>query len=151
MDLKWGYDEKAGIDAIRRLVTEVSETKIIAITVYPHLVEEAKNAGALAAVNKEIPKRQLIDEIRSVYKLPLPPPPPAQDVAPVEALTDREREVLTLMAEGKTDKEIAKDLNIVESTAKNHVANILKKLGVPNRAGAVAAAYRLRLIPGERR
>jgi DNA-binding NarL/FixJ family response regulator len=67
-------------------------------------------------------------------------------VTPVEALTKRELEVLTLLAEGKTDKEIANELGIAESTAKNHVSNILGKLNVPNRAGAVAAGYQLGLI-----
>jgi DNA-binding NarL/FixJ family response regulator len=106
----------------------------------------------LAALNKGIPKQQLIDEIRSVYKLPLPPPPPQVVTPPitqVEELTEREHEVLALMAEGKTDKQIARALDIAESTAKNHVSNILGKLNVPNRAGAVAAGYELGLIGGQ--
>jgi DNA-binding NarL/FixJ family response regulator len=150
LDLKWFTDESAGIGAIGRLVNEVPETKIIAITIYPHLIEQAKSSGALAALNKEVPKRQLIEEIRNVYKLPAPPPPPPQSVtppaSPLEELTEREREVLTLVAEGKTDKEIAVTLGIAESTAKNHVSNVLRKLNVPNRAGAVNAAYQLGLI-----
>jgi two-component system response regulator DevR len=150
LDLKWFGDEGAGIDVIRRLASEVPETKIIAITIYPHLIEPAKNAGALAALTKEVPKQQLIEEIRSVYALPAPLPPSPQVLtpltAPVEELTEREREVLALMAEGKTDKQIAKALGIAESTAKNHVGNILGKLNVSNRAGAVAAGYQLGLI-----
>ena len=150
LDLKWFGDEDAGIDAIRRLTDEVPETKIIAITIYPHLIEPAKSAGALAALTKEVPKQQLIEEIRSVYTLPPPPPPSPQVVTPpttpVEELTERELEVLALMAEGKTDKEIARALGIAESTAKNHVGNILGKLSVPNRAGAVAVGYQLGLI-----
>ena len=67
-------------------------------------------------------------------------------VTPVEELTERELEVLALLAEGKTDREIAYGLGIAESTAKNHVSNILGKLNVPNRAGAVAAGYQLGLI-----
>lgn len=150
LDLKWFGDERAGIDAIRRLADEVPETKIIAITIYPHLIEPAKSAGALAALTKEVPKQQLIEEIRSVYTLPPPPPPSPQvmtpPTTPVEELTERELEVLALMAEGKTDKEIARALGIAESTAKNHVGNILGKLSVPNRAGAVAVGYELGLI-----
>jgi DNA-binding NarL/FixJ family response regulator len=65
---------------------------------------------------------------------------------PAEELTKRELEVLALMAEGKTDKEIANELGIAESTAKNHVSNILGKLNVPNRAGAVAVGYQLGLV-----
>jgi DNA-binding NarL/FixJ family response regulator len=143
LDLKWFGDESAGIEAIRRLASEVPQTKVIAITIYPHLIEPARSAGALAALTKEVPKRLLIEEIRSIYMLPSPSPP---STTPVEELTERERQVLTLMTEGKTDKEIAGALNIAESTAKNHVSKILGKLNVPNRAGAVAAGYELGLI-----
>jgi DNA-binding NarL/FixJ family response regulator len=150
LDLMWFDDERAGIEAIRRLTGEVPETKVVAITIYPHLIEKAREAGALAALTKEVPKRQLIEEIRSVYALSpslLPSSPTAAPfVASVEALTKRELEVLTLLAEGKTDREIANELSIAESTAKNHVSNILGKLNVPNRAGAVAAGYQLNLI-----
>ena len=150
LDLQWFGDESAGIDVIRRLASEAPETKIIAITVYDHLIEMAKRAGALAALTKGVAKQRLIDEIRGVYRLPPPPPPSPQVMLPratyVEELTAREREVLALVAEGKTDREIAAALNIAESTAKNHVSNILGKLNVPNRAGAVAVAYKLGLI-----
>ena len=155
LDLKWFADESAGIEAIKRLKEEVPETKVIAITIYPHLVQQAKSAGALSALNKEVPKGQLIEEIRSVYALPLPLPPPPQVVTPpttrLEELTKRELEVLALMAEGKTDKEIAEALGVAESTAKNHVGSILGKLNVPNRAGAVAAAYQLGLVGVEQK
>jgi DNA-binding NarL/FixJ family response regulator len=150
LDLKWFGDEHAGIGAIERLIREVPQTKVIAITIYPHLIELAKSAGALAALTKEVPKQRLIEEIRSVYALPAPPPPSPQvvtpPITPVEELTERELEVLALMAEGKTDRQIARALGIAESTAKNHVGNILGKLNVPNRAGAVAAGYQLGLI-----
>jgi DNA-binding NarL/FixJ family response regulator len=150
LDLMWFDDDTAGIEAIRRLASEVPQTKVIAITIYPDLIEKAREAGALAALTKEVPKRQLIEEIRSVYALSPSPLPSSQAstpfATPVEDLTKREREVLALLAEGKTDKEIAHELGIAESTAKNHVSNILGKLNVPNRAGAVAAGYRLSLI-----
>jgi DNA-binding NarL/FixJ family response regulator len=150
LDLKWFADKDAGIEAIKRLTSEVPETKIVAITIYPHLIERARNAGALVALTKEVPKQRLIEEIRSVYAVPPPPPPSPQAVAPpiapVEKLTKRELEVLASMAEGKTDRQIAEALGIEESTAKNHVGHILGKLGVPNRAGAVAVGYELGLI-----
>lgn len=148
LDLKWYGDENAGIEAIKRLKLEIPQTKIIAITVYPALIEPARLAGAMSALTKEVPKRQLIEEIRSVHSLPatLPPMQPAR-VSPIgEEISSREREVLTLMAEGKTDKEIASALGIAESTAKNHVSNILAKLSVSNRAGAVALGYERGLI-----
>ena len=150
LDLKWFGDDRAGVEAIGRLSREVPETKIIAITIYPHLIEPARNAGALAALTKEVPKRQLIEEIRGVHALPPSPPLTPQALpapaAPVEELTDRERQVLALMAEGRTDRQIARALGIAESTAKNHVGNILGKLDVSNRAAAVAAGYERGLI-----
>jgi DNA-binding NarL/FixJ family response regulator len=154
LDLEWFKDKDAGIDAIRRLTKEVPETKIVAITVYDDLIRLARGAGAVAALTKGVPKQQLIEEIRSVHRLPPPPLPSPQvgpsSVAPVEELTEREEEVLALLAEGKTDKEIALALSIADSTAKNHVGNILGKLNVPNRAGAVAAGYQLGLIGANR-
>ena len=141
LDLKWFGDVGAGIEAIKRLASEVPETKIIAITIYPHLIEPAKNAGAVTALNKEIPMQRLIEEIRSVHMLSSVSPIPREgetSTRPVEELTEREREVLSLMAEGMTDRQIAGALGIALPTAKNHVGSILGKLGAPNRAGAVS-------------
>jgi DNA-binding NarL/FixJ family response regulator len=150
LDLKWFDDERAGVEAIERLAREVPETKVIAITIYPHLIDLARSAGASAALNKEVPKQQLIEEIRSVHALPPAPPLSPQVVTPpttlIEELTERELEVLALMAEGNTDRQIAAALGIAESTAKNHVSNILGKLSVPNRAGAVAVGYEHGLV-----
>lgn len=153
LDLKWFNDEQAGIDMIGRLKSEAPQTKVVAITVYPHLAGPARRAGALAVVPKDIPKRQLVEEIRNVSKLPLLPPvvqAVTSSVPPVEELTRRELEVLELLAKGKRDSQIARALTIAESTAKNHVSNILGKLGVPNRAGAVVRGYELGLISAKK-
>jgi len=73
-----------------------------------------------------------------------------QDAPTVEpdpfGLTPREREVLELLSEGRTNRQIAEHLFISESTAGVHVSNILGKLGVANRGEAAATAHRLRLI-----
>jgi DNA-binding NarL/FixJ family response regulator len=135
LDLKWFENEKAGLDAIRRLRTEVPETRIIAITVYTHLVELARDAGAHAAVTKDIHRRELLDEIRSVHSLP------EQRAAPKaeekrETLSDREMEVLRLAARGLGDKEIAAALSIAETTVKGHLRSIYAKLDVQKRAAA---------------
>ena len=148
LDLKWFQDEKAGLDAIRRLRQEVPETRIIAITVVDHLVEPARDAGAHAALTKDIHRRELLDEIRSVHALP------AQRVAPKaeekrETLSDREMEVLRLAARGLGDKEIAAALSIAETTVKGHLRSIYAKLDVQKRAAAVAEAYKQRLITAE--
>jgi DNA-binding NarL/FixJ family response regulator len=62
-------------------------------------------------------------------------------------LTAREREVLALVANGRTNRQIADALYISESTAGVHVSNILGKLGVANRVEAASIAYRLHLVP----
>jgi DNA-binding NarL/FixJ family response regulator len=64
-----------------------------------------------------------------------------------EALTDREREVLALVARGYTNKQIAADLCVSEKTARNHVSHILEKLGLSRRSEAAAYAVEHKLIP----
>lgn len=75
---------------------------------------------------------------------PVIPEPPAQDSVPAH-LTPRQREVLALLGQGKSNKEIARALNLSEGTVKLHVTAILKALKVSNRTGAVVAAARLGL------
>ena len=61
-------------------------------------------------------------------------------------LTDRENQVLKLIADGLTNREISCSLTISESTVENHVHHIYEKLGISNRAQAVAHAFRLRIV-----
>ena len=75
------------------------------------------------------------------------PPTPAE--IDRYGLTPRELEVLALLADGRTNRQIAETLFISESTAGVHVSNILGKLGATNRVEAAAMAYRLRLVPAE--
>lgn len=154
MDLKWSGDETAGVSAIELLRQQVPESKIIAITVYDHLVSRAREAGAHLAVTKDFKRDELHAHIREVHRAEVLPP--ARSVRlPEEPLTEpitaREREVLTLLAEGLTDRQIAEKLVIAENTAKNHVVNILAKLGASNRTQAVIVALRKRLleVPGK--
>jgi DNA-binding NarL/FixJ family response regulator len=145
-DLAWFGNLQSGVDAVRRLVVEAPATRILVLTGLPELIEPARAAGAHAVVNKSIPRRQLLAEVHSLYALPLsarPPDPPESDR---EALTPREKEVLKLLARGLTDREIHNELVIAEATVKNHVSNILSKLGVPNRSAAIARAYEYGLL-----
>ena len=66
-----------------------------------------------------------------------------------ETLTERETEVLHLLAQGRSNKEIARDLQVVEDTVKVHVKHILAKLGVQSRTQAVLCAIRLGLVSNE--
>jgi DNA-binding CsgD family transcriptional regulator len=88
---------------------------------------------------------------RARISLNAPPdgvPEPAVDEDPF-GLTPREREVLALVADGRTNRQIAERLFISESTAGVHVSNIIGKLGVATRGEAAAIAFRLRLVPAE--
>jgi DNA-binding NarL/FixJ family response regulator len=67
----------------------------------------------------------------------------------VEPLTEREREILTLVARGKANKEIARELGISERTARTHVSNILGKLGLTSRTQAALYALSEGLVPPE--
>jgi len=156
LDLMWFDDKEAGLDVIRQLAQDLPETQIVAITVYPSLIERARAAGARSAVNKSIPRRQLIEEIRGVHRVPrsgadMSTRDERNPQVPVEPLTERQLEVLALMADGMTDQMIAQDLSIARATARNHVSNIMAKLGAPNRTAAVTRAYRLGLLGGDER
>lgn len=146
LDVNWYGNDDAGLEAIRRLRSEAPDTRIIAITAHQHLVKPAHDAGAHGAVTKHIHRRELIEEIRSVHALPLQAKP-AQDEEVHEALSERELEVLRLMAPGHIDREIAATLIISEATVKGHVRSIIAKLHAGNRTSAIHAAYRLRIIP----
>jgi ATP/maltotriose-dependent transcriptional regulator MalT len=65
---------------------------------------------------------------------------------PLEPLSERELEVLTLLASGRTNAEIARELFVALGTVKSHVNNIYRKLGASNRAGAVTRAREMRLL-----
>lgn len=151
MDLKWFDDETAGISAITQIKHEAPATKIVAVTAYTDLVPGARKAGAEVVLPKGFSKAELIDSIRSVYEIesfPVVSEPTRSDdhLVAIEQLSDRERAVLLLMASGMGDKEIAEALHISRSTAKNHAANIMGKLGAINRARAVAIGYERGLL-----
>ena len=117
----------------------------------------AADALRLAAEGAELlgarPLRDAIEALarRARISLSAPPdgaPEPAVDEDPF-GLTPREREVLALVADGRTNRQIAERLFISETTAGVHVSNIIGKLGVTTRGEAAAIAFRLRLVPAE--
>jgi len=148
LDLKWFGDDNAGASAIPQIIRVAPHSKVIAITAYDHLIEGARQAGAAAAITKDITTQQLHQIIRDVYTSP---PIPAPTPAPIEEpLTKREKEVLELLADGLTDRQIAGQLCIAESTAKNHVRSILGKLDVSNRTQAAIEAIERGLLKGRK-
>lgn len=142
MDLKWFGDETAGASTIRQIKTAFPEVKVIAITAYEHLIRDARGAGADDALTKTFSREELTALIRDVASRVLKTNEKDENSFgfPATALSDREREVLTLLQEGYTDKAIALQLQIAENTVKNHVKNILSKLGAQNRTQAVRNA-----------
>ena len=147
-------DGAAATRAIRKCWPQV---QVIALTSFQEkeLVQEALQAGAISYLLKNVSANDLAEAIRAAYAgRPTLAPEAAQaliqaasqEPAPGHDLTPREHEVLALMVEGLTNPEIAERLTVSYSTARAHVSNILSKLGVSNRAEAIAMALRLKLV-----
>ena len=145
-----------GIEAIANIRRELPDTEIIALT---SVLEDASvigavRAGAIGYLLKDAKADELCRAIRAAAAGQVQLSPKAAERlmrevrAPEspEALTDRETEVLRLIAQGQANKEIARTLNIGEKTVKTHVSNILAKLGVPSRTQAALYAVRIGLV-----
>ena len=145
MDLLWFGDESAGWAVIREIKQEF-KVKIIAVTAYENLIRDARLAGADSALLKTFSREELLTEIREQATQPEREPVALVSDARTETLTKRELEVLRLLKDGHPDKEIANMLGIANTTAKNHVKNILGKLNAKNRTQAVAVGQELGLL-----
>jgi DNA-binding NarL/FixJ family response regulator len=145
-----------GVDAIPRFADAASHPRVIILTAYDteERVLAALKAGAVGYVLKGAPAGEIAQAIRAVagggsY---LTPRVAARVVAQVKAprrsglLTARERQVLRLVARGRSNKQIARDLAITERTIKFHMTSIFNKLGADNRAQAIAIAAQRGLL-----
>ena len=92
---------------------------------------------------------QMLEEAERLQAATLPPMPAPTGQSLADELTDREREVLALLAQGLNTNDIAKSLSISSSTVRNHVQNILNKLQVHSRLEAVAYAFEHGLVDRE--
>jgi NarL family two-component system response regulator LiaR len=146
-----------GTTAIRAVREHWPDVKVIALTSFKEsdLVQRALQAGAISYLLKNVSTDDLAEAIRAacVGQSTLAPEATqaliqaaSQGPRPGHDLTPREREVLELMVEGLTNRRIAQRLMISPSTARAHVSSILSKIGVSNRAEAVARAFRLKLV-----
>ena len=161
--------ELDGIEATRRLLAEGSvESKVVMLTTFDmdEYVYEALRAGASGFLLKDVPPEQLVSGIRAVGSgdaLLAPtvtrrvieefvrrPPESVRTPPPqLEELTDREAEVLQLIARGFSNAEIAQELVVSDATVKTHVARILMKLRLRDRVQAVVFAYESGMVqPG---
>jgi DNA-binding NarL/FixJ family response regulator len=158
-----------GIEATRRLLDDGDERRpaVLVLTTFDldEYVYDALRAGASGFLLKDTPPAQLIDAVKIVAggdALIAPSVtrrliadfakhgPAIGDVSDeIDLLTDREREVLVLIARGRSNNEIAGDLFVSEATVKTHVGRVLSKLNLTSRAQAVAFAYESGLVvPG---
>lgn len=157
-----------GIEATRRIVAEQPQTRVLILTTFDldENVAAGLKAGASGFLLKDVPPADLVAAIRIVaagdavvapaitrrlldrYLRPPANLDPADDDR-LATLTHRERGVLELIAQGRTNQEIAGQLHLSEATVKTHVSRILTKLDVRDRVQAVIYAYETRLVrPG---
>ncbi|MGW7098304.1 response regulator [Streptomyces sp. NPDC054838] len=166
MDIR--MPEMNGLEATRRIVAADTSAKVLVLTTFDldEYVYQALRAGASGFLLKDASARQLAEGVRvvaggeallapSVTKRlisefsKLAEAPKLADPGGVAQLTERETEVLVLIAQGLANVEIADRLVVAESTIKTHVSRILVKLGLRDRTQAAVFAYETRLVtPG---
>ena len=146
-----------GSAATREILRRCPETKVLVLTSFSDeaLIEDALNAGAIGYLMKNISGDQLAAAIRgaSVGRPTLAPEATealmhlvATPTTLGNDLTPRERQVLTLVADGRSNSEIADRLVVSLSTVKSHVSSIITKLGASSRTEAAMIAVRQRLL-----
>jgi DNA-binding NarL/FixJ family response regulator len=136
----------SGLDALRAIRQEDPHAKCVVLTTYEgdEDIHQALAAGALGYIIKGMSHETLVDALRRAHAgTRFLPPPVARSLAdrtPNSDLSPREREVLSLMVHGQSNKEIAANLGITEATVKCHVSVILMRLEANDRTQAVLAA-----------
>ncbi len=151
-----------GVAATRDLAESAPAVKVLVLTTFKddEYVIQAMRCGAKGYLLKDTPSAELAEAIRAVNKgytqfgpglfekmIEMPPPSPASVFTPPPEwaeLTPREQEVLQLIAEGCSNREIATQLFIAERTVKNHVNSILRRLNVRDRTQAAILAAKIR-------
>ncbi len=165
MDIR--MPEMDGLTATRLMLDGSLETKVVVLTTFDldDYVYEALQAGASGFLLKHAPARELLNAVRVVAAGDALLAPSitkrliedfvksrrTERVRParLSALTERETEILVLVAQGLSNLEIAAHLVLAEQTVKTHVSRVLTKLGLRDRAQAVIAAYESGLVvPG---
>jgi DNA-binding NarL/FixJ family response regulator len=154
--------ELDGLEATRQLLGDQATCRVVILTTFDldQYVYEALQAGASGFLLKDTPAHQLVTAIRAAAAGDALLAPsvtrrliteftrrgPRATPAALQAVTDRELDVLRLLARGLSNAEIAKELYIGEGTVKTHVARLLAKLGVRDRVQAVVLAYQSGLV-----
>jgi two-component system, NarL family, response regulator LiaR len=149
-----------GIHATAAIRRELPDIEVVALTsvLEDNIVIDAVRAGAIGYLPKDTEAHELRRAIKAAAagQVQLPPEVAKRLLREVrtpekssEQLTEREIEVLKLLARGRSNKEISLDLCIGEQTVKTHVSHILNKLGVPSRTQAALFAIRTGLAPAQ--
>ncbi len=154
-----------GIEATRVITSELPATRVLVLTTFgaDEFVFAALEAGASGFLLKDVRAEDLLDAVAALARGEgrLDPAvtstvvahfrrhrPAVTPLPGIDALTPRERQVLLLMSEGRSNAEIASELVVAPGTVKTHVATVLAKLGVRDRVQAVIAAHRAGLVSG---
>ena len=138
--------DRSGVDVIRAVRRNAPQARFIVLTTYEgdEDIHQALEAGAMGYLIKGMPHEVLMEALRKVHAgRNFLPPPVTRALAsrmPDGELSTREREVLSLLVRGKSNREIADELSIKEATVKSHVSVILMRLNVADRTQAVVAA-----------
>ncbi|MFD4764384.1 response regulator [Streptomyces sp. NPDC058439] len=154
-----------GIEATRLITTGPATTRVLVLTTFDEddHIYGALRAGASGFLVKDMALDDILAAIRVVAAgdaliapgvtrrliadfIERPAPAPERSPRPVEGITEREREVLTLIGRGRSNTEIAEDLFITVATAKSHVSRLLTKLGARDRVQLVITAYEMGLV-----
>ncbi len=144
MDLR--LPDTSGAEAIRAIRRSSPAARIIVLTTYEgdEDIHQALEAGAMGYLIKGMPHEVLVDAVRKVHAgrrfLPLPITLALASRMPDGELSAREKQVLSLLVKGKSNHEIADELDIKEATVKSHVSAILMRLNVTDRTQAVVTA-----------
>ncbi|MFI6862905.1 response regulator [Streptomyces sp. NPDC050421] len=160
-----------GIEATRRIIRTGSRTRVLIVTTFDldRYAYDGLRAGASGFLIKDALPEELLSGIRAVASgdavvapsltrrlldayvqhLPATPGSPATPDARIAKLTDREREILTVIGRGWTNSEIAERFHVAESTVKTHVSRILAKTGARDRVQAVILAYDTHLVTAD--
>ncbi|NYJ02182.1 DNA-binding NarL/FixJ family response regulator [Nocardioides thalensis] len=154
MDLSLGADAVGGAEVTSRLRALPEPPEVLVLTTYDTEADilRALDAGARGYLLKDAPPTELFAAIRATARgeTVLAPSVAATLVRrtsqPGPTVTEREVEVLELLARGLGNREMARELFVSEATVKSHLSHIYGKLGVDTRAGAVAAAIERRII-----
>ena len=142
----------SGVEVIRTVMARHHDAKFVVLTTYEgdEDIHQALEAGARSYIIKGMPNAALVSALRRVLAggrfLPTPVTRALNSRLPDSELSAREREVLNLIVLGKSNKEIAVELGITESTVKCHVSVILMRLNVSDRTQAVVTALQRGLV-----